>query len=260
MHAASEMMLYRCLWLAEKMMRPTVRVALSSFEDWAAREGFWRDIRRLEAEKWIEVPEGEGHRLDRVIRLTELGRKLALGGVLPPELWNRGWDGRWRLVIFDVPENARTNRARLRKWLKAARFGALQKSVWITPDPLEKLSEHVRKEVADCGVLTGFEGHPCLGEPAALIVKNSWDFAAVEKTYSQWQLHAEGLEKLENAPRPGELMVWGNLERGLWAECLALDPLLPRELWPDGYSGENCWNLRLELLTQAGRALGESSG
>ncbi len=249
-------MLYRCLWLAEKMMRPTVREALSSFEDWASRDGLWRDIRRLEAECLVEMGMRDGHRLDRVIKLTEAGRKLALGGVLPPERWNRGWDGHWRVVFFDVPEKARQSRTRLRAWLNSARFGALQRSVWITPDRIDSLAESLRKEVADCGVLTAFEGNPCFGESPETIVSTSWDFAEVTMCYDKWHQHANSLDKLGKSPRTGDLVRWGDQERLFWTECMATDPLLPRELWPEGYTGEKCWDRRMVLLAQAGRALG----
>src|SRR6266513_1066496 len=40
---------------------------------------------------------------DRLYRLTAQGRLHALGGRDPQEQWARPWDGRWRLVLFDVP-------------------------------------------------------------------------------------------------------------------------------------------------------------
>lgn len=258
MSPASQLMLYRCMWLAEKMMRPTIRVALTSFDDWAAKDGLWREIRRLEAENLVEMETGSGHRLDRVIRLTEEGRKFALGGVLPPDLWNRGWDGRWRLVFFDVPEKARGTRGRLRAWLAGARFGALQKSVWITPDPLDNLAAPLRKEVEDCGVLTAFEGHPCFGESPEAIVRTSWNFDAVADAYQKWRLHADGLDKVAKSKGTGSLVKWGDQERVLWADCMRIDPLLPRELWPAAYSGEASWKLRMDLLSRAARLLGNS--
>src|SRR3989344_617741 len=46
------------------------------------------------------------------------------------------WDGRWRVVIFDVPEQRRHDRHFLRRQLKAMDFQLLHKSVWVSPyDP-----------------------------------------------------------------------------------------------------------------------------
>lgn len=46
------------------------------------------------------------------------------------------WDGKWRLVVFDVPERIRDRRNFLRRELMALGFSQLQKSVWVTPYPL----------------------------------------------------------------------------------------------------------------------------
>jgi len=43
------------------------------------------------------------------------------------------WDGKWRLVIFDIPERYKKNRTALRKKLIDFGFYQCQKSVWIHP-------------------------------------------------------------------------------------------------------------------------------
>jgi DNA-binding transcriptional regulator PaaX len=45
------------------------------------------------------------------------------------------WDGRWRLVFFDIPEQHKTARDYLSQKLKAIGFIQMQKSVWIHPFP-----------------------------------------------------------------------------------------------------------------------------
>ena len=48
------------------------------------------------------------------------------------------WDGKWRIVIFDIPDNTmRSAREILRARLKGWEFYPLQKSVWICPWPCE---------------------------------------------------------------------------------------------------------------------------
>lgn len=49
------------------------------------------------------------------------------------------WDGKWRVVIFDIPDKYR-KRARdaLREKLKELDFYPFQKSVWVHPYPCEK--------------------------------------------------------------------------------------------------------------------------
>lgn len=43
------------------------------------------------------------------------------------------WDGKWRIVIFDIPEKKRTTRTRVRGILHEAGFKMLQDSVWVIP-------------------------------------------------------------------------------------------------------------------------------
>jgi hypothetical protein len=48
------------------------------------------------------------------------------------------WDGKWRIIIFDVAEERRNNRDFLRTRLKWLGFKELQKSVWIFPYDIKK--------------------------------------------------------------------------------------------------------------------------
>ena len=45
----------------------------------------------------------------------------------------RKWDGKWRVMVFDIPEKKRTARTRVREILTAAGFQRLQDSVWVFP-------------------------------------------------------------------------------------------------------------------------------
>jgi DNA-binding transcriptional regulator PaaX len=43
------------------------------------------------------------------------------------------WDGRWRVLIFDIPEARKSMRVRVRRNLQSSGFLRLQDSVWIYP-------------------------------------------------------------------------------------------------------------------------------
>ena len=49
------------------------------------------------------------------------------------------WDGRWRVVLFDIPERRRGVRNRLRLFMQEYGFVRLQDSVWIYPYDCEDL-------------------------------------------------------------------------------------------------------------------------
>ena len=131
----TELLLYYLLWSTESLMRPTFRNLDESFEGWAYRSGLYRQIAKLESQRFIErKPDEDG----RIYRLTRCGRLHALGGRDPMTQWGRGWDGYWRLVLFDVPVISNTLRSQFRRYLRRKSFGCLQKSVWITPDPVDE--------------------------------------------------------------------------------------------------------------------------
>jgi len=252
MKARTELILYQCLWMADLLMRPTWRNMTGSFEEWSYRNGFLRQIQTLEEQGCIESMEGHD-RMKRVHRLTSKGLLLALGGSLPPERWDRGWDGKWRMAVFDLPEDRRALRNELRRQLRKARFGGLQGSVWVSPDPLGAIRDQLKKTAAECGVLTFFEGATCGGESAEEVVESAWDFAAIKNIYSKYLAHLEALPISGTRAIRENLLAWGQTEKALWAACLASDPLLPRELWPKAYSGARAWQRRITQLGKAGR-------
>ncbi|QQG46256.1 MAG: hypothetical protein HYY55_00200 [Candidatus Niyogibacteria bacterium] len=60
------------------------------------------------------------------------------------------WDGKWRIIIFDIPERLRKYRDFLRTELKTLNFYPIQKSVWIHPLPIP---EDFWKEIVDPALL-----------------------------------------------------------------------------------------------------------
>lgn len=63
-----------------------------------------------------------------VIKLTTLGKSLIQPNLLPEQ----EWDGIWRIVLFDIPEEKRLVRDLLRRRLRSWGFYPWQQSVWIT--------------------------------------------------------------------------------------------------------------------------------
>ena len=83
--------------------------------------------------------------------VTAVGEKLSIS-VSGKELFRRAvsvkqtvrkkvWDGKWRVVIFDVPQRFAYLRTELRAVLKRAGFHMLQKSVWVFPHDCRHLSD-----------------------------------------------------------------------------------------------------------------------
>ena len=107
-------------------------------------KGYLRQsLRRLEARKLIKYAVVEG--LD-VVTITKEGKtkmlKYALENleVKKPQ----SWDGRWRVVIYDIPVKDRSLQLVIRDALKAMGFYQMQESVYLFPHPCYDEIEFLR--------------------------------------------------------------------------------------------------------------------
>lgn len=69
-----------------------------------------------------------------VVKITEKGKREILKFDLAKMAVKRGkWDGKWRIVFFDVDEDKRHIRDRLREYLKILGLKQMQESVFVSP-------------------------------------------------------------------------------------------------------------------------------
>ena len=255
MQPKTEEFLNLLLWSAGNLTQPTFRNLTDSYEAWAYRTGLLRQVVQLEKNQFVERdPKSPG---DRLYRLTERGRLHALGGRDPEAQWSRHWDGKWRIVLFDMPMDRHIQRGRLRRYLRTRRFGYLQGSVWITPDPMRGEREVLAGGDINVESLLLLEARPCAGESDAQIVAGAWDFAAINQHYAR---HLKLLEQrpetaLNNRAAAKALQRWASEERSAWQAAMETDPLLPKCLLPPGYLGCRAWQKRVQVLRHAGRQL-----
>ncbi len=57
------------------------------------------------------------------------------------------WDGMWRIILLDLPEERKSERESLRYLLKKAGFVCLKNSAWISPFPFEHLFTNIKKDL-----------------------------------------------------------------------------------------------------------------
>lgn len=238
-------------------MRPTWRNVLGpdSFEAWAYRQGLHRRLAELERLKLIDTHAPKIG--ERLVRLTTAGREVALAGVDPARQWERPWDGRWRLAMFDVPQHEAGRRSRLRRVLRSRRFGYLQNSVWLSPDPLDEIHRQLEGAAPNVEGLVFFEGRPGGGETDQDLVAGAWDFPDIFKRYKAWNRVADSAPKVRpGAPHSAAtIRAWADRERSAWSHIAARDPFLPAPLLPLNYPGRTAWTRRVRLLTTLGQAL-----
>lgn len=89
-------------------------------------------LERMRDKGWIKEAERNGKKF---LELTEKGRLEILYKRLKSttQLTKKKWDGKWRLIMFDIPEQGRKERDAIRDVLKSIGFHQIQKSVYIYP-------------------------------------------------------------------------------------------------------------------------------
>jgi DNA-binding transcriptional regulator PaaX len=258
MKARTEELLYLLLWSCDSLLRPSYQNVGESFEGWAYRKGYLRQLAELEQRKFLES-QGKAtftpNVLERVIRLTESGRMHALGGRDPLLRWARPWDGYWWFVLFDVPVTQNTQRKQLRDLLQRSGFGHLQKSVWIGVDPVQPLKSWLfpGSKRAHLRSLVVFKGRPAGGETDREIVRAAWDFDEINELYRDHLavLKRRPTARIDSDAAAGLMKCWGAEERQAWSAVVAADPLLPDVLLPPGYLGKKAWQARVKTLALA---------
>ena len=88
-----------------------------------------------------------GH--DEYLRITPTGKHklnsldLSSGTIPVPATW----DGLWRIIILDLPEERKSEREALRYLLKKAGFACVKNTVWVSPYPFEHFFMNIKKDL-----------------------------------------------------------------------------------------------------------------
>ncbi|MGI9578591.1 MAG: PaaX family transcriptional regulator C-terminal domain-containing protein [Microthrixaceae bacterium] len=206
-------------------------------------------MRRLIAEGLFER-DGEGR--SAIFPATEAGR-AALQVTQERHLLayaqdaaGRGWDGRWRVVSFAIPEGQRTERDRFRDHLLTLGGATMQPGLYVSPHRWESevhadserlgIAEHVSLLTTDDLDIGGVTDPR---ELAGIL----WDLDAVAKAYSGFiDTYSEVPDRLAEMRDRGERLSEHDFLPGVlhmairFNDCFERDPLLPPELlvkpWP----------------------------
>jgi phenylacetic acid degradation operon negative regulatory protein len=207
-------------------------------------------LRRLVAEG-LFVRRGAGR--EAVFAATEAGM-ATLGSVLErqrlayvQDAAGRGWDHRWRLVAFAVPEARRPARDALRDRLLALGGAAVHNGLYVSPHRWEKdvVADAERLGIAERVTLAGTEDLEIggIGEPREL-ARRLWPVDDLADRYRAFVATYETLpDVLDDMRRrherlPDASFLPGALAMGVaFQECFADDPLLPPELLPRPWPG-----------------------
>ncbi|MEK7610853.1 MAG: PaaX family transcriptional regulator C-terminal domain-containing protein [Patescibacteria group bacterium] len=174
--------------------------------------------------------------------ITEAGIKR-LKSIYPFYESRRVWDGRLYLVTYDVGEESKKDRERLRSHLLKIHCGKLQDSVYLTPyNPTEVLREFIEKANLNGEVLIsnlGEDGH-IGGEDLKELLTRIYQLEDLCERYSNFIESYRHRNKTDKAE-----MIFD------FYSILADDPQLPFPLLPNDWPGKKAYQLlRRHLKTK----------
>ena len=120
--------------------------------DWEENQKAWkkfnvpllrRNLKRLQEQKLVEVVEEKGQ---EVVKLTQKGYTKYLKFRM--EDWSNkshNWDGKWRVVIYDINKMKKARQESFRRMLKQMNFWPLQESVYLTPYKCQEAIGYLRE-------------------------------------------------------------------------------------------------------------------
>lgn len=171
-------------------------------------------------------------------------RWMEQGRVRAFDFEHKSWDGKWRLVVYNIPEKLRVLRDRLRFKLHSLGFANLSTSLWISPYDFfseietftkgKKMSKYIETFEAE------YKGKRNVKELAAIV----WDLDELARRYQAFISRYSALysrhKRLAEADRSLDLAECFGQRFCLSAEYVALrleDPMLPLALLPKTWSG-----------------------
>ena len=118
------------------------KILFKAYREWKKikHDNVKRSVRRLCNEKLVkEVSSADGS--FKLVLTAEGKRQARIQSLFGKSIYFKNpkeWDKKWRIVLFDVPEDDRQFRDVLRSHLRELKFYKLQQSVFISPFPCEK--------------------------------------------------------------------------------------------------------------------------
>jgi DNA-binding transcriptional regulator PaaX len=190
-------------------------------------------------DRWRQqkLVERHGHGKNVRFTITDAGRQRVRVGD-PDRFWDTPWDHKWRVFSFDLPTPRRRERTTLWRALRTAKFGLLQRSVWVWPHEVEPLLREIvqARGIPEC--FCGFEVSRLFLCDDAEVVVTAWDFEEIARQHQAYLQHTvANVTSLKRAPDLQSLANVARIERDAYQYAFSFDPLLPQPLWPKTYRG-----------------------
>ncbi|KOR77679.1 phenylacetic acid degradation operon negative regulatory protein PaaX [Peribacillus simplex] len=155
------------------------------------------------------------------------------------------WDGKWRILMYTIPEDKRQLRDDLRKELLWSGFGSFSSGCWISPNDLEKqINRLIEKYDIDEYVDFFISEYKGPKENQSLVEK-SWQLEEIENKYEEFiEKYSKQFIVHQSIISRGEMsdadcfVERTNLVHE-YRKFLFIDPGLPKELLPSKWNGNH---------------------
>lgn len=174
-----------------------------------------------------------------------------------------GWDGNWQVVMLEIPESQRKKRDRVRNDLLGLGYGALYRSVYLSPwdksaEVIRLIEEHdIARNVFILNGTFSFQNID------AELAYKMWPLDEINTHYKQqyrWltQEFIPNTDKLLEDDSTDIIYVFASfLELGqVIAELSMNDPVLPVKLLKPDWAGSVCRKAMFDYITQIADAVG----
>lgn len=92
------------------------------------------------------------------------------------------WDGKWRVLSYEIPEKKRELRDRLRREVAGWGLGPWHRSFWLTPHPIIENLKNLVSQKEEEKYVQAFESEHVFGDRENLIEK-VWNKSGLDKKY-----------------------------------------------------------------------------
>ncbi|WP_042347520.1 phenylacetic acid degradation operon negative regulatory protein PaaX [Bacillus massiliigorillae] len=155
------------------------------------------------------------------------------------------WDGKWRILMYTIPEEKRQIRDELRKELYWSGFGSFSNGCWISPNNLEKEVELLIEKYQIKPYVDFFVSEYRGPRESESLIERSWALGEIEEKYEQFIteyskkfiVHQSIIQQKEMSD--AECFVERTNLVHEYRKFLFIDPGLPAELLPARWNGSH---------------------
>ncbi|WP_026575078.1 phenylacetic acid degradation operon negative regulatory protein PaaX [Bacillus sp. UNC438CL73TsuS30] len=214
-------------------------------------------VSRMLKQGWIQSEKVENRSYyfltkQGIDRIEEAGNRIF-------KLHPSEWDGKWRVLMYTIPEEKRQIRDELRQELLWSGFGSFSNACWISPNNLEK-EVKLLIEKYDISEYVDFFVSEYIGpRDNKTLVEKSWPLEDVVEKYEEFIItYSKQFFANQEIISRGEMTdAQCFVERTKlvheYRKFLFIDPGLPKELLPENWNG----NLAATLFNQYYQLLAE---